>query len=133
MGTDNPYEAYSTQLNSDGLRKFSDELLTKFKGKMLEIYIGDQCETLTFEEYSVPQNCIIYGRLVDVLDRFIIVDCYYVDKATKQVKSGNFCYINGFQIRAMTEMNDNGSLNDIFLDQRSADKIRKAILSGIVK
>ena len=126
---DNPFEAYnSANGNGDNLRKFSDELLIKYKGKVLELYIGDQCETLNFEDFSVPQNCSILGNLIDVLDRFIILDCYYVDAKTKQLKTGNNVYINAFQIRAMTEVNDKGSLGDIFLHVNDSKLIRKLIL-----
>ncbi len=102
----------------------------KYVGKVLEIYIGDQCETLNFEDFSVPQNCSIFGKLIDVLDRVIILDCYYIDPSTKALKSGNITYINSFQIRAMTEVNAKGSLADVFLHSKSAHKVRKLILAG---
>jgi hypothetical protein len=122
---DNPVDAFSANQPST-LRSFSDELLQKFHGKVCEFYIGDQAETISLEETSIPQNCVIFGRLVDVLDRFIIIDCYYVDGSGK-VKSGNLVYLNTFQIRVMSELDGNGSLNDVFLSCRSADKVRKAI------
>lgn len=129
---DNPFEAYNAP-NGDNLRKFSDELIQKFKGKVVELYIGDQCETLNFEDFSVPQNCSIFGKLIDVLDRFIIIDCYYFDQKTKKLKTGNHVYINAFQIRAMTEINGAGSLNDIFLHVNDAKIVRKLILEGMKK
>lgn len=125
----NPFEAFAAQ-NGNGngeLKKFSDELLTKYKGKMLEIYIGDQCETINFEEYSVPQNCIIYGKLIDVLDRMLVLECYYVNEA-KQIQPSSVIYINSFQVRLMTELNERGTLNDIFLSAKSSEKVRKALL-----
>lgn len=125
--SDNPFEAYSSQ-NGENLKKISDELLNKYKGKILEIYIGDQIETLNFDDFSVPQNCSIFGRLVDVLDRFIIIDCFYIDKKTKSLKSGNHCYINAFQIRAFTEVNGSGSLADVFLHVNDAILVRKLLL-----
>lgn len=126
--TGNPFEAYAPQsTNDDGVKKFSNELLYKLKGKLLELYIGDQAETINYEDYSVPQNCIIYGKLIEVFDRFIVLDCYYINSA-KQICSGNIVYINSFQIRVMTELNDNGSLNDVFLDAKSSEKVRKTLL-----
>ena|ERR1019366_895381 len=126
--SDNPYEAFSMN-NGDNLRKFSDELLNKFKGKILEIYIGDQCETLNFEEYSVPKNCSIFGKLIDVLDRYLILECYYIDPRSKLLRSDLTVYINTFQIRAMTELDGKGSLDDIFTSATDADKIRKLLLA----
>ena len=126
---DNPIDAFNA--NGDNLRKFSDELLIKYKGKVLELYIGDQCETLNFDDFSVPQNCSIFGKLIDVLDRFIILDCYYFDHKAKQLRTGNHIYINAFQIRAMTEVNGRGSLGDIFLHVNDAKTVRRLILESM--
>jgi len=125
---ENPFESYNV-LSGD-LRKFSDELLIKFKGKVLEIYIGDQSETINYDDYSVPKNCSIFGKLIDVLDRFVIFDCYYIDPKTKTLRSENYVYINLFQIRAMTEVNGKGSLGDIFLSVDDSKAIRKLILAS---
>lgn len=123
---DNFDPLYSPQ-PQDGLRKFSDELINKFKGKLIEIYIGDQYESLNFEDFSQQQNATIFGRLVDVLDRFLILSCYYVDKRTNRLKSGNLVYVNTFQIKTMTEVGDDGSLEDIFLSSKDVSKVRKLL------
>jgi hypothetical protein len=120
---------YSPQNGSDGLRKFSDELKTKI-GKVLQFYIGDQSESIDYVDFSVPQNSCIYGKLIEVLDRFVILDCYYIDQRTKQMKCENRVCLNTFQIKAMSEIDGNGSLADIFLGAKDAAKIRKFILSG---
>jgi hypothetical protein len=112
-------------LNSDGLRRFTDELMNKFVGKMVEIYIGDQAETLDYADNSQHQNATIFGRIVEVMDRFVILDCLYVDKRTNEVAHGNLVYINLFQIRAMSEVNDTGSLDDIFLNSKDVSRVRK--------
>lgn len=116
---------YALQQDLGG-RKFSDELAEKFKGQMVELYIGDQYESLTFEDFSQQQNASIYGKLIDILDRFIILDCFYVDKSG-ELHTGNMVYINTFQIRAMSAVNDNGSLNDIFLSAKDVAKVKKAM------
>lgn len=123
------FDLNSTTNGGDNLRKFSDELLNKFMGKTIQIYIGDISETLNFDEISIPQNCCIFGKLIDVLDRFIIIDCFYIDQQTKTLKTGCEVYINTFQIRAMSEVNHKGSLNDIFLHINDIKTIRKLILN----
>jgi len=107
-------------------KKFSDELVEKFKGKMIELYIGDQYESLNFEDFSQQQNASIYGKLIEVLDRFVILDCFFVDKKG-ELHTGNYVYINTFQIRAMTAIDGRGSLNDIFLSAKDVAKIKKAM------
>jgi hypothetical protein len=126
---DNPLETF-TNGNVDNLEKMSDLLLQKYKGKILEFYIGDQSETINFDDFSVPVNCSIFGKLIDVLDRFIILDCYYFDSISKQLKIENRVYINFFQIRAISEVNGKGSLSDIFLHSKHAIIVRKLILAG---
>ena|ERR1700733_1398263 len=127
---DNPFDAYNNTNGNGELRKISDELLNKYKGKVLELYIGDQYETLNFDDYSTPKNCSIFGTLIDVLDRFVIFDCYYMDQKTRELRSGNRIFINAFQIRAFTEVNGKGSLGDIFLSVDDAKEIRKLISKG---
>lgn len=120
-GADNPFEAFS-QNGNGSLRLFSDELIHKFKGKFLELYIGDQAESVEWVDHSIPYNSSIFGKLVDVLDRFIILECLYVRDG--ELKTGNLIYINTFQIRAMSEINSSGSLKDIFLHVKDADTVR---------
>ena len=126
---DNFDPLYAPQLNGDGLRKFSDEL-AKYKGKIIEVYIGDQTETIELDSYSTPVNCSIYGRLVEVLDRFIVLNCYYFDHKNKVLKNNNTIYINSFQIRAWTVIDGAGSLQDIFLSATDAKKIRNLLLKN---
>ena len=124
-------DIYGNPPPDGSLRKFSDFLMEK-QGKLLEIYIGDQCETLNFEDYSVPQNCSIFGRLVEVMDRFVVLECLYLDK-NNTLRSDNRILVNAFQIRAMTELNDEGCLSDAFLDAKKAAKIRKLLAAGKLK
>lgn len=126
-GADNPFEAFSSQngATSNTLRLFSDELIQRFKGKFLELYIGDQAESVNWDDYSVPYNSSIFGKLIDVLDRFIILECLYVRDG--ELQTGNLIYINTFQIRAMSEINHEGSLKDIFLHIKDADQVRSLL------
>lgn len=123
---DNFDPLYAPQQTSDNLRKFSDELL-KMKGRIIELYIGDQYESLNFDDYSQQQNATIYGVIVEVLDRFIVLDCFYYDTKTGTVRSDNRIYINSFQIKAFTLLDGNGCLDDIFMSAKSAEKVRKAV------
>lgn len=129
MDPSNPFELYGGNGSNGDLRKFSDELKEKYIGKVLEIYIGDQYETLNFDDYSTPQNCIIYGRLLEVLDRFLVVNCFYIDKASGTLRDDNKVFISSFQIRAMTALDARGSLGDIFLSTNDGKKIH-AMLTG---
>lgn len=123
----NPFDIFGagSEQKSDAIKLFSDELLS-LKGSLLEIYIGDICSTMNYDEVSVPQCSSIFGKLIDVLDRFVVLECLYIDKSNN-LQSGNKVYINAFQIRAMTILDGKGSLQDIFLDIKDAAHIRKLL------
>ena len=123
----NPFEMFGEaqkEEKKNEVRLFADELIS-LKGKHLELYIGDQCETMNYDEISVPQNSSIFGRLIDVLDRFIILQCLYVKN--NEIHMGNKIYINAFQIRAMTVLDGAGSLQDIFLNVKDANHVRNTL------
>lgn len=120
-----PYQMFSDQKVE--LKSFSDALLAfKESGVVLELYIGDQAATMQYDDYSVPENSSIYGEVIDVLDRFVVLRCLYLDN-DGSVQNGNNIFINTFQIRAMTVLNSKGSLKDIFLSSRDAKAIRKIL------
>lgn len=126
---DNFDPLYSPQSNGNGdrYRKFAD-ILDASKGKYVELYIGDQFHTLSYDEISRPENSTIYGKIVEVLDRFVVIDCFYIHKQTGELSAGNLCFINTFQIRAMSMIDNTGSLDDIFLCATHVSKVKKAIL-----
>jgi hypothetical protein len=124
----NPVDVFSAASNTNDLPKFTDELLG-LKDKIVEIYIGDQCETLNFEEFSTPKNCVIIGKIVEIFDRVVKLDCFYIDNKTGKLSNGNFIYLNQFQMRVMTVLDGRGALCDVFLDTKNSEKIRKTILS----
>lgn len=129
---DNPFDIYGagTEPKSETLKLFSDELLS-LKGSILELYIGDVCETMNYDEISVPQCSSIFGELIDVFDRFVVLKCLYLDN-NNNLQHGNKVYINAFQIRAMTILDGKGSLNDIFLNIKDAAYIRNILKNKVI-
>jgi hypothetical protein len=127
---DNFDPLYAPQANgngaSDGLRKITD-VLKGMIGQYVELYIGDQWETVEMDDHSRPQNSTIFGKLVEILDRFIVIDCFYIHKRTGELSVGNLVFINSFQIRAFSAVDDGGSLDDIFLSSSHITKVKKAI------
>lgn len=124
IDNNNPYDIFSENKKEE-LKTFADELLS-MKGKFISMYIGDQAMNMNYDECSVPHNSIIYGKLIDILDRFVAIECFYLDNE-KILHLGNKIYINTFQIRAMKEMDNKGNLGDVFLEARDAKKIMNII------
>lgn len=125
----NPFEAFtvdSENSKSEPIKSFTDELL-KMKGEFIEIFIGESAEQISLDQFSVPYISSIMGKLVDVIDRFLILDCLYVDKSTKELKTGNRIWLNTFQIRVFGKLDSIGSIKECFLHSKDAEHIRKLL------
>ncbi len=103
-----------------------DSLLPTLKGKLLEISVGDEYEEIVMSDHVRKVNGVIYGILQDIVDEFIVISCYYISKDGK-LQSGNVVYINTWAIKAFTQVNASGCLNDVFLSSDHTRKI-KALL-----
>ena|SRR5690606_18325538 len=98
-------------------------LLPKLKGELLEISIGDEYEEILSADSSKKVNGVIYGVLQDIVDEFIILDSFYLDKEGR-ISSGNIIYINSWAIKMFTKVKSNGCLNDILLSSNHTRKIK---------
>lgn len=96
-------------------------LLPILRDKLLEISVGDEYEEIILSDHVRKVNGVIYGILKDIVDEFLVVDCYYISK-NGDLKHGNIIYINTWAIKAFTQVNSEGCLNDVFL---SSDHTRK--------
>lgn len=103
-----------------------NSLLPILKGKLLEVSIGDEYEELVMSDHVKKVNGVIYGILKDIVDEFIVLDCYYLTKEG-ELANGNIVYINTWAIQAFTQVNASGCLNDVFLSSSHTRKI-KALL-----
>lgn len=103
------------------------KLLPILQGKLLEISVGDDYEELVLSDHVSKVNGVIYGELDDIVDDFLVVRCYFIDKQGRLVKD-NVVYINSWHVKVMKEAR-NGSLNDVFLGASHSRKIRA--LAGI--
>lgn len=105
-------------------------LLTKIKNKYMEILVVDDYEDLVLSDFTQKVNSAIFGKVVDLIGDFLVVECLYFT-ADGELKTGNIIYLNTWNIKAMTELNDKGSMNDVLLGVNHARKIKK--LLGITK
>lgn len=126
---DNFDPLYAPQTPSTSIKTYRNilDVLDQMVGQYVELYIGEAYESIEYEDCSRPQISTIYGKVVECLDRFLVLDCFYVDQRTQEVKDNHRCYINAFQIRTFTTVDDGGSLDDIFLSAKHVSKVKKLI------
>jgi len=120
-----PYQIFTDQKVE--LKSFSDALLSLKKSEaIVEFYIGDQSATMQYDDFSVPENSSIYGKIIDVLDSFVLLQCMYLE-GDGSLAVGNNVFINTSEIKAMTVLDTKGSLKDIFLSSRDAKAVRRIL------
>lgn len=103
-------------------------LLPTLKGKLLEVSIGDEYEELVMADHVKKVNGVIYGVLQDITGDFFVLNCYHITKEG-QLSDGNIVYLNSWNIKAFTEVNSHGCLNDVFLSSSHTHKMK--VLLGI--
>ena len=126
------YSPQAPSASSGNYRSVAD-VLAQLKGKYIEVYIGEIFEDIKLEEFSMPQISTSYGKIVEVLDRFLVLDTLFIDKQTGELCGNNRVYLNTFQIRLFSVLDDTGSLEDTFLSGKHAHKVKKAILQHKAK
>jgi hypothetical protein len=105
-----------------------DSLLPVLRGKLLEISIGDEYEELQMSDHVKKINGVIYGVLKDIVDDFLILDCYYINQKGL-LSDGNIVYVNSWAIKVFTEVKPTGCLNDILLSSSHTRKMK--VLLGL--
>lgn len=103
-----------------------EKLLPRLRNKFLEITLGDEYEEIVLSDFTRKINGIIYGKLEDVIGDFLVLNCFYVNREG-ELCSGNMIYLNCWQVKAMTEVKTNGSLNDAMVGTEHINKIRRLI------
>ena len=106
-------------------RTLAEFISTLFKGKYLEIYVGDSYEEVSFEQTSQSYPAVFCGKIIDAFKECLIIETVYVSK-DKTVKSGSIMFINERAIRGMCEVNAEYSLEDMILRSSEVSAIYSA-------
>jgi hypothetical protein len=96
--------------------EFIGELL---KDKFIELYLGDSFEEIKLEQTSMSYPAVFCGKVVGAFKECIILNSFYSadSKGTKQL--GNLIFVNERAIRALKEVDGNGTINDLFIKSGS--------------
>jgi len=119
------------ELKADAKKHSFAELIEKvWGGKIIEIYIGDSYEDIKFDESTTRNPAIVVGRVITAYAECLVLNCAYVDQATKKIQFGNIVCLNERSVRTITEVDEAGILRDTFLntgDGRIIKELHKAI------
>lgn len=117
------------KMNADNASKgchstIAEFLYTLFKGKFVEVYLGDAYEDISTEQVSTPYAAVFSGKIIAAYKECLVMEGSYIDRRTRTWKSGKQIFISERSIRGFCEIDGNGILDDIFLRSREATQIK---------
>jgi len=110
---------------SDKQASFSEIIAELCKDKLIEIYFGDVYEQANLSDFSQNIYSVICGKIISGYGDCLFIDCYYADDETKQLKRGNIVIVNGFNVKAITEIDTTGRVKDIIISTKTTNRIKK--------
>jgi len=112
------------QIQGSG-KTFAEFLAEVFKGKFLEIYLGDTYEDISTEQVSTAYPSVFCGKVVGAYKECLILNCCFVGK-NRHLQLGNMMFINERAIRALTEVDGKGTIEAMMLRSKETLDIKTA-------
>ncbi|NJO18730.1 MAG: hypothetical protein HC877_24320 [Thioploca sp.] len=109
------------QLQGSG-KTFAEFLAEIFKGQFIEVYVGDSYEEISVEQISQSYPAVFCGKVVGAYRECLILSCAYVEN--KVLKSGNLLFVNERAIRALSEVDNKGTLEDMMLRSKESLEVK---------
>ncbi len=103
-------------------KTFAEFVATFFKDKFVELYVGDTYENVSTEQISTPYPAVFCGKVVSAFKECLIINAVYVDQHRKY-QLGNLMFISERAIRALSAVDGNGLLEDMFLKSKDTLEI----------
>lgn len=103
----------------DSGKTFAEFLSEIFKDKFIEIYLGDSYEEVSTEQVSTAYPAVFCGKVIGAYRECLIISAAYNDRG-KSLKMGNVLFLSERAIRAVTEIDGNGILEDSFMRSRES-------------
>lgn len=111
----------TAQLQGSG-KTFAEFLAEVFKGQFIEVYVGDSYEEISVEQISQSYPAVFCGKVVGAYRECLILSCAYV--AGKIIKMGNLLFVNERAIRAISEVDNKGTLEDMMLRSKETIDVK---------
>lgn len=105
-------------------KTFAEFLAELFKDKFLEIYVGDSYEDVSVEQISTSYPAVFCGKVIGAYKECLILNCAYVNDA-KKIQLGNMVFINERAMRALNEIDGNGTIEDMMLRSKDSLAIKR--------
>jgi hypothetical protein len=105
-------------------KTFAEFLAVTFKDKFVEIYVGDSYEDVSTEQVSVTYPAVFCGKIVAAYRECLIINCAHA-ASNHHLELGNILLINERAIRALTPVDEKGTIEDMMLRSSETTSISK--------
>ena len=122
MVSENEVHSVISQVKGSGktLAEFIAEL---FKDKFVEIYVGDSYEDVSTEQVSTSYPAVFCGKVIAAYKECLVINCVHVSKA-HHLELGNLMFISERAIRALTQIDGKGTIEDMMLRSKESLDIK---------
>lgn len=118
------------ECNKDRVKTLAEFIVEVFKGKFVEIYLGDSYEEVSTEQISTSYPAVFCGKVVAAYRECLILNSVYADNISKKLKLGNMMFISERAIRGLNEIDGNGIIEDMFLRSSESLDIKDHFIDG---
>jgi hypothetical protein len=113
---------------------FAEFIASVFKDRFVEIYLGDAYEEISTEQVSTEYPAVFCGKVVGAYNTCLVVNSVFIDGSDQKepkFRLGNVVFINERAIRALSEVDGRGTLEDMFL--KSKETLGIKLLANKIK
>jgi hypothetical protein len=116
--------------NEGGRTKtFAEFIAQVFDGKFIEIYLSDSYEEVSMEQISQNYPAVFVGKVIGAYRECLILNSIYINKS-QQMQLGNMMFLSERAIKAINEVDGNGTIEDMFLRSRESLIIKDIFIDG---
>lgn len=113
------------QQNKNSDKNFAEFVAELFKDKFVEIYLGDNYQVAKLEQTETYISSVICGKVIGAFKDCLILNSVQIKGG--QLVLGNIVFVNEINIKTLTEVDNNGSVNSAFMSSKQAQKIKDII------
>jgi len=119
-------EVIDVVASSQGSGKtFAEFIAEVFKGKFVEIYVGDSYEDISTEQVSMSYPATFCGKVISAYKECLVISCAF-SGVNRPTQMGKLLFISERAIRAMTEVDEKGVFEDTMLRSKDSLSVKKS-------
>lgn len=101
---------------------YAESIAELLYDKVVEIYLGDSYEEVTYADNSTSVHSALIGKVVSGSGDLLVINSIYIDAVTNEAKYGNMIYVNAYNIKAIVEIDGLGTYRDAIHSANDAAK-----------